>query len=109
MKFLILWIIHCYWKLNPKNLRRNCIYRKSCSNHVFEITFENGFIAGLQSLKSRYRTCRVGYTWVFNKNKDSIELQLVDGTVLSHDMIAHHLLNESQVIKNNLIEKIKPQ
>ncbi|MBG6131755.1 putative component of membrane protein insertase Oxa1/YidC/SpoIIIJ protein YidD [Aquimarina sp. EL_43] len=61
MKFFLLLIIRLYWTFIPKSNRRRCIFKKSCSNHVFEITKKQGFNKGISALKFRYRNCRTGY------------------------------------------------
>lgn len=61
MKSFLLLIIRLYWTLIPKSNRRMCIFKKSCSNYVFEITKKQGFIKGIIALKFRYRHCRPGY------------------------------------------------
>ncbi|WP_262712137.1 membrane protein insertion efficiency factor YidD [Chryseobacterium hagamense] len=40
--------------------RRKCIFRTSCSKHVYEKTAEEGFISGLKALKYRFKNCRSG-------------------------------------------------
>ncbi|MDC7997037.1 membrane protein insertion efficiency factor YidD [Gilvibacter sediminis] len=62
MKILLLIIIRFYWLLIPKGFRPKCIYKESCSNHVYHITKTNGLSAGLKAFKLRYKNCRPGYS-----------------------------------------------
>ena len=82
MKFLILLIIKIYWKLIPASKRKACLFAESCSRHVYRITNQDGFWAGLKAFKSRYKKCRSGYKVGYNSQDGTTELHLVDGTIL---------------------------
>ncbi len=81
MKYLLILLIRLYW-LIPKRWRRKCIFKESCSLHVYSTTKEQGFIKGLKALKIRFRQCRPNYSfyttedkkqWVILKDKTVIE------------------------------------
>lgn len=61
MKYLLLALIRLYW-LIPKRFRRTCLFKETCSHHVFTVTNEKGFRAGLKALKKRIKQCRPGYS-----------------------------------------------
>ncbi|KQB99948.1 membrane protein insertion efficiency factor YidD [Pedobacter sp. Hv1] len=61
MKILLLLIIKLYWLTVPKNKRRKCIFKISCSQHVYHTTKKEGLFKGLSALKYRFRNCRAGY------------------------------------------------
>jgi len=60
MKHIFLLSIKIYW-LIPKRIRSQCLYKESCSNHVYRITGEQGTKKGLLALKDRIATCKPYY------------------------------------------------
>ena len=61
MKIILLIIIKLYWLLIPKNRRRRCLFKKTCSNYVYETARSEGFISGLKALKFRVNNCNSNY------------------------------------------------
>lgn len=61
MRIVLLWLIKSYWLLIPTKKRNNCLFKKSCSNYVFDITKKDGIIKGLKALRYRFKHCRPGY------------------------------------------------
>lgn len=61
MKFFLICSIRCYWLLIPPRRRNRCLFKKSCSNYVFDITKEDGLIEGLRAFHYRFKHCRSGY------------------------------------------------
>jgi len=61
MKHLLLIIIKSYWLIIPESRRSKCIFKESCSNHVFKKTRTKGLFSGLKALRFRYQNCRPGY------------------------------------------------
>ena len=57
-----------YWVLIPKSKRRKCIFKKSCSHYVFDITKEKGLSKGIIALRYRYKNCRPGYNIIYINN-----------------------------------------
>lgn len=53
--------IELYWFFVPAERRRSCIFRESCSRHVWRRLDEGGLRAGVDALRSRWRQCRPGY------------------------------------------------
>jgi len=83
MKYLLLLPIQAYW-LVPKRARRKCLFVQSCSHHVYEVTYHQGLLKGLQALKARFKQCRPGYVayefegseWVILADKTVVEKTL---------------------------------
>lgn len=69
MRYVLLFIIKIYWKLIPAKNRNRCIFKKSCSNYVFDITQKNGLLKGVNALCTRFKSCRPGYTIIDLDNK----------------------------------------
>ncbi len=61
MRILLLSVIRSYWFLIPPKKRNKCLFKKSCSHYVFEITKEDGLLKGLKALRYRFKHCRPGY------------------------------------------------
>lgn len=68
MKILLLILIKFYWFIIPADKRRKCIFKKSCSHYVFDITKKQGIIKGMKSLLHRFKHCRSGYYVIHGKN-----------------------------------------
>lgn len=80
MKWLLLGGIRLYWILWPTHERRRCVFRESCSRHVYRVCAAHGIGAGLGAWRVRYRQCRPGYA-VF-ASPDGLRLRLADGSHL---------------------------
>ncbi|WP_299243783.1 membrane protein insertion efficiency factor YidD [uncultured Aquimarina sp.] len=61
MKNLLLVIIRSYWILIPMSKRKKCVFKKSCSHYVYDITKQKGLFQGIRALKFRFQHCRSGY------------------------------------------------
>ena len=88
MRFLLLLIIRSYWILIPKNKRRKCLFKKSCSNYVYETTQVNGFIAGLKALCFRIQNCRPGYDLIIDPETGKKRMILRTGVMIDKEEIA---------------------
>jgi putative component of membrane protein insertase Oxa1/YidC/SpoIIIJ protein YidD len=92
MKHLILLIIRFYWFSKSISSKPKCIFRKSCSYYVYEITQEQGFLKGLKAFLFRYRNCR-GHIQIFkNPISNKTNMLLPSGIVIEEDEIAERLL-----------------
>lgn len=90
MKGLLLLAIRAYWKVWPKHWNRGCIFRESCSRHVYRETSESGVRVGLRSLITRSRQCRPGYyVWPVG---DALYLKLADSSLLAEGDAAPEIL-----------------
>jgi putative component of membrane protein insertase Oxa1/YidC/SpoIIIJ protein YidD len=92
MKHLILLSIRLYWFSKPKNCKPKCIFRKSCSHYVYEITQEQGYLKGLKAFMFRYRNCR-GYIQIFkNPINNTTNMLLPSKIIIEENEIAERLL-----------------
>ena len=92
MKYLILLIIRLYWFSKSKHCKPKCLFRKSCSHYVYEITQEQGFLKGLKAFLFRYRNCR-GHIQIFkNPISNKTNMSLPSRIVIEEEEIANRLL-----------------
>lgn len=89
MKYLILLLIRFYWLL-PKRFRSRCLYKETCSHHVYRITKESGFIKGVKSLIIRIETCRPNYSLIDVDNQTFLLCR--NGHVINEDEMALWIL-----------------
>ena len=83
MRLPLLLLIQLYWRLCPAARRRHCLFRLSCSRHVYQATRRRGLRAGLVALHLRVRQCRPG-AYSFRHPVTGVWLlQLPDGTQAS--------------------------
>jgi uncharacterized protein len=88
MKIILLLAIKIYWAIFPKDKRRKCIFRLSCSKHVYQVTKQEGLLKGLSVLKNRYENCRSGYH-IFENHIDGSKMMILpDGQLLQENEIA---------------------
>ncbi|RED23708.1 hypothetical protein BD847_2772 [Flavobacterium cutihirudinis] len=92
MKYFILIIIRLYWILIPQSTRRKCIFKKSCSNYVFETTQKEGFIKGLKAFQFRYNNCRSGFQIFKNPMNNKIQIILPSQIIVEREEIAERLI-----------------
>ena len=92
MKIFILLIIRLYWILIPQSKRRKCIFKKSCSNYVFEITQNEGFIKGLKAFQFRYKKCRGNFSIFKNPINNEILMILPSQLIIDKEEIADRLI-----------------
>lgn len=92
MKYLILFVIQMYWKFIPQSKRKKCIFKKSCSNYVFEETSEKGFINGLKAFQFRYKNCRGNFEIFKNPVNDQLQMILPSQVIIGKEEIADRLM-----------------
>ncbi len=93
MRYLILLVIKMYWLLIPQSNRRKCIFKKSCSNYVFETTQKEGFIKGLKAFQFRYHNCRGNFQVFKNPINDKIQILLPSQIIVEREEIAERVIN----------------
>ncbi len=93
MKHLILFAIKMYWSCIPPSKRKKCIFKKSCSNYVFEITQKEGFISGLKAFQFRYKNCRGNFAIFKNPINNKIQMILPSQMIIEREEIAERLIN----------------
>ena len=89
MSVLLRLAIRLYWRIWPAAWRRRCLYRESCSRHVYRIAAEAGFRPALRALRRRYRTCRPGYHLILTGPAPGV--YLADGSFLYRTEASPHL------------------
>ncbi|MEZ4853760.1 membrane protein insertion efficiency factor YidD [Flavobacterium sp.] len=92
MKYSLILIVKLYWFLIPKNKRRKCIFKESCSKFVYEETSKNGFNSGIKAFLYRYNTCRAGFEIYTNPISGEQEMLLLNGEIIRNKEIAERLL-----------------
>ncbi|MBE8726890.1 membrane protein insertion efficiency factor YidD [Flavobacterium hungaricum] len=92
MKFFILITIRLYWFLIPQSSRKKCIFKKSCSNYVFETTQKEGFIKGLKAFQFRYKNCRGNFSIFQNPIDNKIQMILPSQIIINEEEIAERLI-----------------
>lgn len=84
MKYIGLLVIRLYW-LTPKKWRRRCIFKTSCSVHVYNALKNGGFIHGSKALAERVKQCCPGYIiYTTEDNKDWVIL--ADKSVIERNL-----------------------
>lgn len=86
MRLALVATIRLYWRLWPARWARRCIFRESCSRHVYRIAQQEGGRAAFAALLRRHRQCRPGYGRL-QVGKDRI-LRLADGSCVGEQDIA---------------------
>lgn len=107
MRHLLLAVIRVYWIVWPRHLNRGCIYRETCSHHVYRVARELGFYAGLRALLHRVRTCRPGYT--VSTNHEGLGLILRNGSFLPHYLVARDILTHVQLTITQLEQRLSDE
>lgn len=96
MKHLILFAIKMYWNIIPPSKRKKCIFKKSCSNYVFEVTQKKGFINGLKAFQFRYENCRGNFAIFQNPIDNKIQMVLPSQLIIDNDEIADRLIKNKK-------------
>ncbi len=93
MKYSLLFVIRLYWWLIPTGKRRSCIYRKSCSRYVYDVTDDKGLLAGLRALTNRVNTCRPNHEIIYLDKEHTLLIKLANGTILQQDEISESIVS----------------
>jgi putative component of membrane protein insertase Oxa1/YidC/SpoIIIJ protein YidD len=105
MKLLLLLPIKLYWAIWPKSKRRKCIFRTSCSQHVYQVTKKEGLGSGLRALKFRFRNCRSGFHVFANPLDGRRRMILPGGLLLGEEEIAERLLNGFPAVRESFVKR----
>jgi len=103
MRIFLLIVIRIYWFLIPKSKRRKCIFRKSCSNYVFEETLKNGLWVGLKAFRFRYENCRHGFEVFKNPIDNKVQMILTNHQIIGEENIAERLIKKDINMKKVVI------
>lgn len=93
MKNLLSLLIKIYWWIIPPAKRRKCIFRTSCSKHVYEKTTNEGFISGLKAFIYRFKNCRSG-AYIIESPLGETQI------ILPNQQILHEIEIAERFIKN---------
>lgn len=85
-------MIRLYWLSKSKNSKPKCIFKKSCSNYVYEITKQQGFLKGLKAFGFRYKNCRADILIFKNPINNKINILLPSKIIIEENEIAKRLL-----------------
>lgn len=94
MKSIFLVLIKLYQAFMPKQLRGRCLFKESCSNYVYRLTREKGFIAGKKALRYRIRNCKPNY--FITENNGKILLVTAQNEVIEEKFISKLIIEEFQ-------------
>lgn len=92
MKHFLLIIIRLYWITIPESKRNKCLFRKSCSRYVFDITTEQGFIKGVKAFYYRFKNCRHGSVLYTDSVTGKKKLVLPNNQIVEEHEIAEYIL-----------------
>lgn len=98
MRYLIIFLIHCYRFIIPEHKRRTCLFKESCSFYVERIAKETGFVPALRALWERIHRCRKGYHFEFNTEKEAWQLVCIDGSRISEPDFSSQVAEELEII-----------
>ncbi|WP_010181007.1 membrane protein insertion efficiency factor YidD [Aquimarina agarilytica] len=99
MKYSLLLIIKIYWAIIPKKIRGKCLFKKSCSHFVFDMTKRNGIISGLKAFKFRFKHCRPNYNLI--NSEDGLLLISVNHFVFKQNEIDTRIITHLKKNKNH--------
>jgi len=85
MKILLLLIIKLYWRCIPASKRRKCLFKTSCSNHVFDKAKSEGLISGLRALQFRIKNCNANYN-IIHVNGEKILISATQKTFKENEL-----------------------
>lgn len=93
MKNLLLLLIKMYWKIIPPSKRRKCIFKTSCSKHVYEKTVSEGLISGLKAFRYRFQNCRSG-AYIIENPLGEIQIILPNQQTLNETEISDRFIKQ---------------
>tara|TARA_R110002033_G_scaffold167528_1_gene206739 strand:- start:16886 stop:17140 length:255 start_codon:yes stop_codon:yes gene_type:complete len=83
-----------YWLLIPEHKRRKCLFKKSCSNYVYDKTKSEGFISGLKALRFRIDNCNPNYS-IMELDKEIVLITKMNN-IINKKEINQSILNNQQ-------------
>lgn len=103
MKYLLILLIKTYWLIIPASKRRKCIFRKSCSKHVYEETISKGIISGLKAFKYRFENCTSGAHLIENPITRKLQIILPNHNILDEQEISERFIKTKNLIMGKFI------
>jgi len=99
MKQLLLTSIRMYWNLVPVYKRGPCLFKKTCSHHIYDQTVAYGFIAGTKAFLFRYKNCRGGFSLFKNPLTGKTQIVLRSNKIIGEDEIAPRFLRRAKSVE----------
>jgi uncharacterized protein len=104
MRWMLILFI-CFYRLLPTSIKRDCLFRETCSLFVLRVTREGGFFAGCLAAKSRLTKCRPGYSVRFNYALKDWEIELANGALAGSSEIADFVLEPYRAALDRACER----
>ncbi len=101
MRDLLLATIYLYWKWIPTSKRKRCLFKRSCSHYVYDITIKRGFISGIKALRYRFLNCRKGYT-IIEVSSQTVLIS-ANNNVFIQEEIDPRLLSNNELLQDEPI------
>lgn len=92
MKYCLLFCVKTYWFFKSKNKPAKCIFKKSCSHYIYEVTKQKGFLKGIKALKFRIKNCSYGFELYKNPIDHKTQMILPNKMIIEEKDIADRLL-----------------
>lgn len=92
MKWILVGVIHVYRWL-PARLKRQCLFKETCSSFVDRVVRESGFWQGLRALRTRVAECQPGYLVYFDNEAKGWQVRFANGSVSNSSHIADFVLS----------------
>ena len=97
MKQLLLAIIRMYWNMMPDFNRGPCLFKKTCSHHIYDQTAAHSFLAGIKAFIFRYNNCSGGFSLFENPLTGKTQMLLRSNKIIGEDEIAPRFLGEGEL------------
>ena len=93
MRLILLLLIKLYWAMFPVTKNPKCIFRTSCSHHVYQITKTAGLLLGIKAFIYRFSNCRTGFHLFQHPTTNARIMVLRNKKILTEDEISERLLH----------------
>jgi len=80
MKWLLIAAINFYRWL-PNLIKRQCVFKETCSSFVARAARESGFWQGMRAFSTRFCECRPGYLVYFDAENKGWRVRFANGSV----------------------------
>ena len=93
---MIVWLakkaIEYYWNTRPENQRKICIYRITCSRHVYNEFGNNGCIAGIRAYFYRMKSCN--HKYIISHKNNMVIIKDSQGNIIEENEINPLIVKE---------------
>lgn len=91
MRWVLIFFIGLY-RLLPDRLKRDCLFKETCSLFVLRAAKERGFLAGCRAMIKRFARCRPGYLVYYHYPANDWQVEFVDGATVGSAEVADFVL-----------------